>query len=81
LATEKRIFMLNNILAVKTLQLIQKHYVNEPYEKYRTCTIEKNNLIETSFLNSSQSAIKTNAIIKSYSQQLKSSSDSLLNTR
>jgi hypothetical protein len=81
LATEKGIFMLNNILAVKTLQLIQKHYVNEPYEKYRACTIEKNNLLETSFLNSSQSAIKTNAIIKSYSQQLKSSSDSLFNTK
>jgi hypothetical protein len=72
---------LKSVAGIKRLLSIQSLYVYQPFEKYSTCIVEKNRIDENLYLNASKAVVKSSAIIKSYSQQLKASTDALMGSR
>jgi len=78
---EFAVVSLKSVEGLKRLAIIQNIYVNQPFEKYSNCVIEKNKIDESQYLGASRAVIKSSAVIKSYSQQLKASTDALMKIR
>jgi len=80
-AREKSIYLAENIYGMAVLEKIQRGFVNDPFQTYQICGVEKKFLNENKFKNALRSAIKTSAIIEEYSEKLIASSNKIMSIR
>jgi hypothetical protein len=80
-AREKSIYLAESIYGMAVLEKIQRGFVNEPFQTYQICGVEKKFLNENKFKNALRSAIKTSAIIQEYSEKLIDFSNKIMSIR
>ena len=78
---EKSIHNATHLYGIAVLALIQKSFINEPFNAYRSCSIERNFLNQNTFRNVIESAIGVNARIEEYAETIKNSSNKILSLR